>query len=771
MQAQHGILTTLRRAVPTLSATVATHQDKSRTALGALVCEQFGFLDARGRKRRAGCMKALRVLDAEGLISLPEAQSDLRIGKPRLLEEPVPGATDVPEDVRRIQDLEIVPVRNTEDRAIWNTLMDREHPQGAKTFAGAQMRYLIKSAHGYLGAAGFSAAALYLKPRDTWMAWSHEKRGSQLHRVVNLSRFLIRPGIDCKNLASYCLGRVLRRLASDFRERYDYAPYVVETFVGPKHEGTCFKAVGFRYLGLTQGRGRHAPNNPRRNAPGGPRHLCRKKVFAYALQSDWRKRLGVPYVELRPRLEVGAGLCSDTWAEQEFGAAELGDLRRSARLAKSAALVAKTMGKPVTATPERDPAAVRAYWRFLEKADKFGITPEKILAPHRERTIERMRTQDTVLCVQDGTDISFSTRPECEGLDVIGSNQTSSKARGVHLHATLAINGEGLPLGVMRCAFKKKKSEKKTEHWIHGLRDIDKAAQMLPRKTRVLSVMDREADFFALFAQQRKLKRAHVLVRAKHDRSLGKEQDSLFKAMREGKHARIVELSVSRVSRREKSGRVTHKGRKARNARMELRFRRVMLPATGGSREDPVPVWAIHMRETAPPEGAKRIEWYLLTTVEITSAEEAEQLVEYYTLRWRVEDIFRILKTGCRIEKLRMQKAEGLHRAITLYMVTAWRIMLLTLLGRVSSDMEAEVIFTDAELHMMRVYARNYGLAEHTDLASAILMVALMGGYTNRKSDPPPGHEIMWRGYANLQMRAIAYEELTYYDRLKRPPP
>ena len=586
MQAQPGILTTIRRAVPTLSATVATHPDKSRSALGALVCKQFGFFDASGRKRRAGCMKALRVLEAEGHISLPEAQCDLRISKPRLLEAPVPEATDVPQDVRRIKDLDIVLVRNAEDRAVWNTLMDREHPRGVTTFAGPQLRYLIESAHGYLGAAGFSAAALYLKPRDAWMAWSHDKRGSQLHRVVNLSRFLIRPGIQCRNLASYCLGRVLRRLAADFNECYGYAPYVVETFVGPEHEGTCFKAVGFRYLGLTQGRGRHAPNNPGRRAPGSPRHLSRKKVFVYALQADWRGRLGVPYVELRPRLEVGAGLCSDTWAEQEFGAAELGDLRRSARLVTSAALVARTMGKPVTATPERDPAAVRGYWRFIEKANEHGITPAKILAPHRERTIERMRTQDTVLCVQDGTDISYSTRPECKGLEVIGRNQTSAEARGVHLHATLALNGEGLPLGVMRCAYKKKPGEAKTRAWIYGLRDIDKAAQTLPRKTRVVCVMDREADFFALFAAQRTLKRTHVLVSAKHNRSLGKKKDPLFVLMRKGKAAAVIELAVSRLSRRAKSGRVTHKGRKARNARMELRYHRLRLPAPKGSAEE-----------------------------------------------------------------------------------------------------------------------------------------------------------------------------------------
>lgn len=135
----------------------------------------------------------------------------------------------------------------------------REHPRGTSTFAGAQLRYLIQSAHGFLGAVGFSAAALYLKPRDAWMAWSHEQRSDQLHRVVNLSRFLIRACTQCKNLASHVLGRVFRRLILDFRAHYAYAPYVVETFVGPDHEGTCFRAAGFHYVGLTQGRGRHAP--------------------------------------------------------------------------------------------------------------------------------------------------------------------------------------------------------------------------------------------------------------------------------------------------------------------------------------------------------------------------------------------------------------------------------------------------------------------------------------------------------------------------------
>lgn len=46
--------------------------------------------------------------------------------------------------------------------------------------------------------------------------------------------------------------------------------------------------------------------------------------------------------------------------------------------------------------------------------------------------------------------------------------------------------------------------------------------------------------------------------------------------------------------------------------------------------------------------------WFLVTTLEVTSLEEAQQILEYYTLRWRVEYTFRVLKTGCRVYLLRM---------------------------------------------------------------------------------------------------------------------
>ena len=156
-----------------------------------------------------------------------------------------------------------------------------------------------------------------------------------------------------------------------------------------------------------------------------------------------------------------------------------------------------------------------------------------------------------------------------------------------------------------------KEGQTKTDQWIDGLLDIDEAAQTLPRKTRVLSVMDREADAYAIFAAQQHCTRTDILVRAKHDRTLKRkdeDQVKLFKTMRKGPAAGHVYMSVSRLSRRAKSGRVTSEARMARDAQLEVRYRKVTLPLTKDKTAKPVRVWAIHVREVAPPPKAEPIE-------------------------------------------------------------------------------------------------------------------------------------------------------------------
>ena len=457
----------------------------------------------------------------------------------------------------------------------------------------------------------------------------------------------------------------------------------------------------------------------------------------------------------------------------------------SARLVRSAELLASCPGHAFTGAPDR--AAMKGYYRLIDHPDESQVTPEHIVAPHRARTIERMRAHDTVLCIQDGTDLNFATRPGCEGLGIIGRNQTSAKTLGLHLHLTLAMSGAGLPLGVLRCGFdapppggeaspeqdsgegdeapsgptdtepEADDSARKTRRWLDGLHDVAEAASGFPRNTRVLSVMDREADFFELFDAQRRIATVDVLVRAKHDRRLGRGLPKLFATLRNAPADGHVEIDIARVSERPKSSRKQARpARTARVARAEVHYRELTLPPTIEGRA-PVTLWAVHVRETVPPEGEKPLEWFLLTSVRVACLDAALETVGHYLRRWRVEDFFRVLKSGCRAEHLGFHSAERLERALTIQAVIAWRLMLMTLLGREVPECDAELLFSDTELRFLADYAADAALPAPRTLAGAVLLVALLGGYQNRKHDPPPGHQLMWRGYERMSLATLGY--------------
>ena len=171
----------------------------------------------------------------------------------------MPAPTEVPARADRVRGLALVEVTGDDQRRVWNELMQREHPRGAARHVGAQLRYLLVSDHGVLGALGFAASALTLAARDAFIGWDADLRGRQLHRVVALSRFLIRPSVRCRNLASKALGLCLRRLPDDFQRRYGYRPLLVETFVEKdRHAGTSLAAANWLRVGETAGRGRCA---------------------------------------------------------------------------------------------------------------------------------------------------------------------------------------------------------------------------------------------------------------------------------------------------------------------------------------------------------------------------------------------------------------------------------------------------------------------------------------------------------------------------------
>ncbi len=97
------------------------------------------------------------------------------------------------------------------------------------------------------------------------------------------------------------------------------------------------------------------------------------------------------------------------------------------------------------------------------------------------------------------------------------------------------------------------------------------------------------------------------------------------------------------------------------------------------------------------------------------------------------------------------ETTERLRRAIAINLVIAWRIMLMTLLGRETPELPAEILFSDVELRTLHAYAKKR-LNSPVLLGEAVQLVARLGGHLARKKDPPPGHQVMRRGYAALQL-------------------
>jgi len=288
-------------------------------------------------------------------------------------------------------------------------------------------------------------------------------------------------------------------------------------------------------------------------------------------------------------------------------------------------------------------------------------------------------------------------------------------------------------------------------------------------------VMDREADFFELFDHWKNHPgEDELVIRAKHNRKVkrGKRrrgakarnseegqdqelQEGIFEAVARQPLGGTVEVDIPRKSARSKKGRQAARPKRAkRRAVLSLRWMKVSIrPSRHGlsSKRPPVEVWLLHAWEETPPEdGSKPLEWMLLTSIAMDGPEDAVQVLDYYAKRWRIEDWHRILKTCCRVEEPAHRDSECLMRLVAINMVIAWRIHLMTLLGREVPDLPMEVLFSELEIEVLRRYCQSRRLPEPTNLGEGVVLVATLGGYLARKHDGPPGAEVLWRGSRKL---------------------
>ncbi len=448
------------------------------------------------------------------------------------------------------------------------------------------------------------------------------------------------------------------------------------------------------------------------------------------------------------------------WVETETIGCDLGDIRLNRRLGAMLEALGERPGKSLP-TAFQDWSNTKAAYRFFSNGN---VSEDKILEGHFAASALRIQATDgPVLILQDTTEFSFKrVAPEKIGFTKVSTGRRLKEGRyqkhvicGLLMHASLAITPDGLPLGMTaakfwsRSKFKgaaalKRKinptrvpiEQKESMRWLDNLR---LSTELAGAPERCVHIGDRESDIYELYCLAEDLG-TNFLVRSCVDRLAEDGSTTIAKVM-----AQVQSSGTHEVRFQDSQGKEQCAVLSIRHASMTVR------PPIGKQhkyRHQQLQI--IHAEELNPPEGRAPIIWKLITNLPVATHADAVHKLEWYALRWKIETFFRTLKTGCRIEEMRLATAERLANCIALCCIVAWRVSWLAMLSRDVPAADPAAVFTEEERHMLDQATPKTKRQATRNLQFYVRAVARLGGYLDRASDAPPGTTVIWRGFSRL---------------------
>jgi hypothetical protein len=459
---------------------------------------------------------------------------------------------------------------------------------------------------------------------------------------------------------------------------------------------------------------------------------------------------------------MAASSGSSEWVHEEFSGVDLGDKRLDRRLIKTATLLGQSPMSPINEACG-DWASTQGAYRLF---DNENASPEAIREPHLAATVKRMLgSNGPILVVQDTVFVSYGKHPKTRGLGSIGKGNATHE-RGLIMHNALAFTTGGVPLGILSQTTWARQElveedagekvlrlqctaieEKESSKWLVALRET---RARKPKGVQVVTLGDRESDFYEFLAEAKELSEKYV-IRAKWDRSLMSEEseccESVMEALTSAPALGTTEVKIPSSGKR-----------KARTAKVEVKCVEVTFKppkkrghALDSGYTDPITVRVIGATENKPPEGQDAISWVLLTNVLVPDFSSACEKVQWYTKRWGIESWHKVLKSGCQVEECLLQTGERLTRFLTLFSILAVRLMHVTFLAREQPDLPAKQVFAHEELEALHVRVRkSLPTADDMTLREVVRMIGSLGGHLGRKGDGEPGITVLWRGWMRL---------------------
>jgi Transposase DNA-binding/Transposase Tn5 dimerisation domain len=457
------------------------------------------------------------------------------------------------------------------------------------------------------------------------------------------------------------------------------------------------------------------------------------------------------------------------WIEVELAECQMHDARHTKRLAQ---LLGRLSERPVGSIPTacHGWAETVAAYRFLNNPD-IGV--QEIVSGQRYATLERIRTQEVVLLVQDTTFLNYGTTPPKAGMGTVKIT-TREEYR---LHPTVAFTPERVNFGVVGMKVWQRPAQpvaqqrnskpieaKESYRWLEGYQCACAVKQACPA-TLVVNMADREGDIQEWFVDAMRREpdhRAECIIRAKCHRRLapGAAQRYLWAEMQQTHALGTLTIQLARQLERPPQPvtlSVTAK---------PVTFQGARRP---GGQLPPVTVSAVYAQEPSPPQGEEPIEWLLPTSLPVTDFPGACTVVQWYRCRWAMELFFRVLKQGCQIEPLRVQTDQRLLHALAIYVIVAWRIHNITMAGRAYPAVSCEVVFEPQE------WSTLYTMPPHCHppptpppLREMVRSLAQLGGFLARQGDGEPGIKAIWQGYQRLHEFIYAIDTFRTVNALER---
>ena len=450
-----------------------------------------------------------------------------------------------------------------------------------------------------------------------------------------------------------------------------------------------------------------------------------------------------------------------SFGERTFGGIGLGDARRTARLIRAADDLCRHPGGTL---PDKfpKPADLRAFYRLMNCET---VTHDLLLKAHAEDTRRRVAAcgADVVLVIHDATELDYTTRQAlAERMGQIGKGSR----RGYVCHNSLAVRLSANPtqgtvvpetLGLLSQILHRRPHVRKNETHKEACERASRESRLWPRGVqacgpapagvRCVDVSDSLSDTFEYMAYEVEQHRLFVL-RAKENRRLAEptgEEAYLFDAVRAVQAMGQQTLKVS-----------ASPGRQARTTQVHIAFTPVCLPPPGRKSGDyalvPLDLWAVRVWEPNTPANEEPLEWILLSNCPVLTLQEAFERINWYELRWIIEEYHKGMKTGCGIETLQFDTPEAAEPAIALLSAVATTLLRLRDAAR-APDADRRLASEVVDGVYVEALASCYPgrLKRDATVLTFYMHVARLGGHQNRKGDGFPGWLTLWRGWTKLE--------------------